>query len=163
MNFCRLFCQSSWPWSLLLSRRNLWIGFFISYTFGLPTCNLDSLVKYVKVTYQGETHKGAHERNKVAYLRIKNGTQQQHALQECCCCCCCCLSCFVLFCFVFAFLCVFLFLVHFAAVLEFAWHDNRFVCCLDVSAPWLSHSAQSPPLLSACCARTVITKHRIQW
>ena len=57
------------------------------------------LVFQIKVTYQGETHKGAHECNSVADLRIKNGSFARFAqvfffLSS---------SCFVFFRFVFAF------------------------------------------------------------
>ena len=74
------------------------------------------LVFQIKVTYQGETHKGAHECNSVADLRIKNGSFARFAqvffffLRLA-------LSLFVLF-LLFLFLLLLLFL-HFATVLEF--------------------------------------------
>ena len=66
--------------------------------------------------------------------------------------------CFFCFCWCFFFYVSQPFL-SLAGWLKFAWHDNRFVCCLDASAPWLSYSAQSLLFLSACWALTAITKH----
>ena len=86
-------------------------------SFTLLACQHASFTCEIKVTYQGETHKGAHERNSVADLRIKNGSFAHFAQVFF-------FSFFVLLClFSFCFL-LFLFLLlllflHFATVLEF--------------------------------------------
>ena len=76
------------------------------------------LVFQIKVTYQGETHKGAHERNSVADLRIKNGSFARFALLF-----------FVMLCF--SFVC-FIFFSHFSvAVVIFTTTNDLFCSYVD--------------------------------